>query len=61
MIAAANAAIIAALKDKSVVDALAAVGLIANPSTPEEMQRWQDAEVKHWGPLIKKIGFTAES
>jgi tripartite-type tricarboxylate transporter receptor subunit TctC len=61
VIAAANAAIIAALKDKSVVDALAAVGLIANPSTPEEMQRWQDAEVKHWGPLIKKIGFTAES
>lgn len=61
VIAAANAAIIAALKDKSVVDSLAAVGLIANPSTPEEMQRWQDAEVKHWGPLIKKIGFTAES
>lgn len=61
VIAAANAALIAALKDKSVVDALAAVGLIANPSTPEEMQRWQDAEVKNWGPLIKKIGFTAES
>jgi len=61
VIAAANAAINAALKDKSVVDALAVVGLIPHGSTPEEMARWQESESKHWGPLIKKIGFTAES
>lgn len=61
VIMAANAAINAALKDKAVADALAVVGLIPHGSTPEEMQRWQDAESKAWGPLIKKIGFTAES
>jgi len=61
VIAAANAAINAALKDKSVIDSLQIVGLIPHGTSPEEMQRWQDAEVKNWGPLIKKIGFTAES
>lgn len=61
VIANANAAINAALKDKMVTDSLAVVGLIPHGTTPEEMQRWQDAEAKAWGPLIKKIGFTAES
>ncbi len=61
IIAAANAAINAALKDKSVTDSLAIVGLIPHGSTPEEMARWQKAEYDTWGPLIKKIGFTAES
>jgi len=61
VIAAANAAINAALKEKSVIDSLAIVGLIPHGSTPEEMARWQKAEYDNWGPLIKKIGFTAES
>ena len=61
VIAAANAAINAALKEKSVIDSLAIVGLIPQGSTPEEMARWQKAEYDTWGPLIKKIGFTAES
>ena len=61
IIAAANAAINAALKEKSVIDSLAIVGLIPQGSTPEEMARWQKAEYDTWGPLIKKIGFTAES
>ena len=61
VIAAANAAINAALKEKSVIDSLAIVGLIPHGSTPEEMARWQKAEYDTWGPLIKKIGFTAES
>jgi hypothetical protein len=30
-------------------------------STPEEQARWQKAEYDTWGPLIKKIGFTADS
>lgn len=60
-IAAANAAITAALKDKSVVDALALVGLVANGSTPQEMAADQKAEYERWGPLVKQIGFTAES
>ncbi|PIF28336.1 tripartite-type tricarboxylate transporter receptor subunit TctC [Acidovorax sp. 56] len=61
IIAAANAAINAALKEKSVTDSLAIVGLIPHGTTPEEMARWQKAEYDTWGPLIKKIGFTAES
>ena len=60
-IANANAAINAALKEKSVIDSLAIVGLMPHGSTPEEQARWQKAEYDSWGPLIKKIGFTAES
>lgn len=60
-IATANAAITAALKDKSVVDALAIVGLVAHGSTPQEMAADQKAEFERWGPLVKQIGFTAES
>ena len=61
VIAAANAAINAALKEKSVTDSLAIVGLIPHGSTPEEQARWQKAEYDTWGPLIKRIGFSAES
>lgn len=60
-IAAANAAITQALKDKSVVDALALVGLVASPSTPQAMAADQKAEYERWGPLVKQIGFTSES
>ena len=61
VVAAANAAINAALKDKSLIDGIAIVGLIARGSTPEEMAASQKAEFERWGPLVKKIGFTAES
>ncbi len=57
----ANAAINAALKDKTLIDSLAIQGLIPVGSTPEEMARSQKAEFERWGPLIKRIGFTAES
>jgi tripartite-type tricarboxylate transporter receptor subunit TctC len=60
-LAAANAAITQALKDKTVVDALAVVGLIAHGSTPQAMAADQKAEFERWGPLVKQIGFTAES
>lgn len=61
VVAAANAAIRAAIKEKSVIDSLAVVGLIAQSSTPEEMAASQKVEFDRWGPLVKKIGFTAES
>jgi len=61
VLAAANAAINAALADKAVIDSLAIVGLIPRGSTMEEMAKSQESETKYWGPLIKKIGFTAES
>lgn len=61
VVAAANVAINAALKEKSVIESLALVGLIPRGSTPEEQAQWQKTEYDTWGPLIKKIGFTADS
>jgi tripartite-type tricarboxylate transporter receptor subunit TctC len=61
VVAMANAAINAAIKDKSVIDAFNVVGLIPFGGTPEEMGRSQKVEFDRWGPLIKKVGFTAES
>jgi tripartite-type tricarboxylate transporter receptor subunit TctC len=61
VIAAANAAINAAVKDKSVVDSLAMVGLIAQGSTVEELARSQKEQFDRWGPLVKRVGFNAES
>jgi tripartite-type tricarboxylate transporter receptor subunit TctC len=61
VIASANAAINQALKDKTVIDSLALMGLVAQGSTPAEMEASQRAEFTRWGPLVKRIGFTAES
>jgi tripartite-type tricarboxylate transporter receptor subunit TctC len=61
VIASANAAINAALKDKSVIDSLGLMGLVAQGSTPAEMDKSQKEENVRWGPLVKKVGFTAES
>ena len=61
VVAAANAAINAALKDKALVDGLALVGLLDQGSTPDDMARSQRAELERWGPLVKRIGFTADS
>jgi tripartite-type tricarboxylate transporter receptor subunit TctC len=61
VVANANAAINAALKDKAVVDSLAVMGLVAQGSSPADMDKSQKDEHTRWGPLVKKIGFTAES
>jgi tripartite-type tricarboxylate transporter receptor subunit TctC len=61
VVAAANAAINNALKDKALIDGLGVVGLLAQGSTPDEMARSQRAEFERWGPLVKRIGFTADS
>lgn len=61
VIAAANSAINVAIKEKSVIDSFDAVGLLAFGGTPEDMARSQNLELDRWGPLIKRIGFTAES
>lgn len=60
-IAAANAAINAALKEKTVIDSLGTFGLMARGSTPAEMAKSLQDEYTHWGPLVKRVGFTAES
>jgi tripartite-type tricarboxylate transporter receptor subunit TctC len=61
VVAAANAAITKALADRAVIDGLAVVGLIAQGSTPDEQLRSQRAEFERWAPLVKRIGFTADS
>ena len=61
VVAAANAAINAAIKEKTVVDSLALMGLVAQGSTAAEMEKSQREENLRWGPLVKKVGFTAES
>ncbi len=61
VVSAANAAISQALKDKALIDGLGVVGLVAQGSTPQEMAQSQKREFERWGPLVKKVGFTAES
>jgi tripartite-type tricarboxylate transporter receptor subunit TctC len=61
VVAAANTAINNALKDKALVDGLGVVGLLAQGSTPDQMARSQRAEFERWAPLVKRIGFTADS
>jgi tripartite-type tricarboxylate transporter receptor subunit TctC len=60
-IARANAAVNAAVKERAVIDSLGVVGLIARGSTANEMAMSQQAEFERWGPLVRRIGFTAES
>jgi tripartite-type tricarboxylate transporter receptor subunit TctC len=57
----ANTAINAALRDKGLIEGIGVVGLIAQGSTIDEMARSQRAELERWGPLVKRIGFTADS
>ena len=61
LVNAASAAINAALKDAVMVDALGQIGLIAKGSTPAEQGASQQREFERWGPLVKRVGFTAES
>lgn len=57
----ANAALRAALAQKDVVDGLAVMGLEATSSTPEELALRLKADHDKWGPIVKKIGFSADS
>jgi tripartite-type tricarboxylate transporter receptor subunit TctC len=61
VVAAANAAINAALKDKMIIDSLALSGLVPVGGTAEEMAREMKKQYDVWGPIVKRIGFTAES
>lgn len=61
MVQAANAAINAGLKDKGVQDALTMVGLIPFGDTPADQIKSSQVELVHWGPLIKRIGFSVDS
>jgi tripartite-type tricarboxylate transporter receptor subunit TctC len=56
-----NAALRAALAQKDVVDGLAVMGLEARSSTPGELAKILKESHDRWGPIVKKIGFTADS
>ena len=57
----ASQAIRAALSTPELVDALALMGLEARPSTPAELAALLKKDSERWAPLIKTIGFTADS
>ncbi|NQW93713.1 MAG: twin-arginine translocation pathway signal protein [Polaromonas sp.] len=61
IIASANAAINAALKDRSVIDSLAIQGMLPVGGTAAQMALDQKLQFDYWGPIVKKIGFTAEA
>lgn len=50
-----------ALAAPDLVDGLGQMGLEASGSTPAELAALLKADTERWGPLIKNIGFTAES
>jgi len=56
-----NTALRAALAQKDVADGLAVMGLEATSSTPQELAKLLKESYDRWGPIVKKIGFTADS
>jgi tripartite-type tricarboxylate transporter receptor subunit TctC len=61
VLARASTAIRNALSAPDVVDALALMGLEARPSTPAELAALLKRDTERWAPLVKTIGFTADS
>ena len=57
----AASALRGALAAPDLVDALASMGLEARPSTPAELAALLKKDSERWAPLIKSIGFTADS
>ena len=57
----ASAALRPALASPEIVDGLAAMGLQAASSTPSELAARLKTDHDRWGPIVKSIGFTAES
>jgi tripartite-type tricarboxylate transporter receptor subunit TctC len=57
----ANDALRAALAAKDVVDGLAVMALEAKSSTPQELATLLKTSHDRWGPIVKQIGFTADS
>ena len=57
----ANAALRSALAEKDVVDGLEVMGLESKSSSPSELAAMLKADTERWGPVVKAIGFTADS
>jgi tripartite-type tricarboxylate transporter receptor subunit TctC len=56
-----NNALRPALASSDVVDGLAVMGLEAISSTPSELAARLKADYERWGPIVKSIGFTADT
>jgi tripartite-type tricarboxylate transporter receptor subunit TctC len=61
VVAKLSAAISKALASPEVVDALGLMGLEARASSPAELANLLRRDSERWAPLIKTIGFTADS
>jgi tripartite-type tricarboxylate transporter receptor subunit TctC len=56
-----NAALRSALAAPDVIEGLAAMGLEAASSSPDELAAMLKADTERWGPLVKAIGFSADA
>lgn len=61
VVARLSAAIGSALAAPEVIESLATMGLEARSSTPAELAALLKRDGERWGPIVKAIGFTAES
>lgn len=61
VVSAANAAINAAIKDKALIESWATQGLVPLGGTTDDMAKDLQRQLGFWGPIVKRIGFTAES
>ena len=61
VVSAANAAINAALKDKALIESWATQGLVPLGGSTDDMAKDLQRQLAFWGPIVKRIGFTAES
>ena len=57
----ANAALRSALAAPETIEGLELMGLESRSSTPAELAGLLKADYERWGPLVKAIGFTADS
>jgi tripartite-type tricarboxylate transporter receptor subunit TctC len=57
----ANAALRTALAEREVIEGLEVMGLEAKSSSPAELAAMLKADTERWGPVVKAIGFTADS
>lgn len=56
-----NVALSMALNSPEVVQGAALMGLVATASTPAALDALLKADTQRWGPIVKSIGFTADS
>jgi tripartite-type tricarboxylate transporter receptor subunit TctC len=57
----AAAALKVALASPDVLTTLQAAGMEVQSSTPAQLAAWLKSDADVWGPLVKRVGFTAES